>query len=128
MRLQESCSGKDCGAKTELTGNSSWSMGDVYAVAERESMQADKALLPALRLPSSLSAPRILRALTALSGRRFLSLPHGCLPPDTTWSTRSFQGVSESGRDLILPIWSLCNRLSSAQLITRTQQVLSRQT
>ena len=28
MRLQESCSGKDCGAKAELTGNSSGSMGD----------------------------------------------------------------------------------------------------
>ena len=75
MRLQESCSGKDCGAKTELTGNSSWSIGDVYAVAERESMQADKALLPTLPLPGSLSAPRILRALTVFSRRRFLSLP-----------------------------------------------------
>ena len=74
MRLRESCSGKDCGAQAELTGNSSRSMGmgDVCG-GRTESMQADKALRRQVcpNPPSPHGSPS--------------ASPTARLPPDPTW-------------------------------------------
>lgn len=74
MRLQESCSGKDCGAKAELTGNSSWSMGMGDICSGRTGIHAggqgpaSRPSPPPSHLPGE-------SALMALSRRCFLSLP-----------------------------------------------------